>query len=89
MAIKYLYKYIYKGHDRATVTISQANNNYPSDVAKPLDEIKIYLDARYTVFMSLKVFGEFFIIEYITTFKYTKTGSSSFKLTICYISRWR
>src|SRR6185369_16986527 len=42
-AIKYLFKYVYKGHDRATVEISgggntnQINNN----------EISLYLDARY------------------------------------------
>src|SRR5436190_9423023 len=47
LAIKYLYKYVYKGHDRATVTFSQANNNHLSDKAEPIDKIKIYLDARY------------------------------------------
>lgn len=34
-AIKYLFKYVYKGHDRASVTLEQR------------DEIKLYLDARY------------------------------------------
>jgi hypothetical protein len=33
-AIKYLFKYVYKGHDRATVEIIN-------------DEINLYLDARY------------------------------------------
>ncbi len=34
-AIKYIHKYIYKGHDRATVEVGQQ------------DEIKQYIDARY------------------------------------------
>lgn len=38
-AVKYLYKYIYKGHDRATVVMQ--------DVDGLVDEIKSYLDARY------------------------------------------
>ena len=41
LAIKYLYMYIYKGHDRATVTFSQPANESHDD------EIKMYLDARY------------------------------------------
>ena len=47
LAIKYLYKYIYKGHDRATVTLSQTMNHQISDTPDPVDEIKMYLDARY------------------------------------------
>ncbi|GBC08228.1 hypothetical protein RclHR1_00080005 [Rhizophagus clarus] len=49
LAIKYLYKYLYKGHDQATVTLSQINNNVQvSDtIVEPIDEIKMYLDARY------------------------------------------
>ena len=35
-AIKYIYKYIYKGHDRTTMEFGTC-----------LDEIKLYLDARY------------------------------------------
>jgi hypothetical protein len=34
-AIKYVFKYVYKGHDRAAVTLEEQN------------EIKLYLDARY------------------------------------------
>src|ERR1044072_5854480 len=47
LAIKYLYKYIYKGHDRATITLSQTNGHQISDTPDPVDEIKMYLDARY------------------------------------------
>jgi hypothetical protein len=35
-AIKYIYKYVYKGHDRTTMEFGTCN-----------DEIKLYLDARY------------------------------------------
>lgn len=37
-AVKYLYKYVYKGPDRANVLIDDPSN---------VDEVKIYLDARY------------------------------------------
>jgi hypothetical protein len=47
LAIKYLYKYLYKGHDRATVTLSQTDNTQISTETQPIDEIKMYLDARY------------------------------------------
>src|SRR5918912_1547252 len=45
LAIKYLYKYIYKGYDRATVTLSQNNNTPISANTETIDEIKMYLDA--------------------------------------------
>ena len=35
-AVKYIYKYVYKGHDRTTMQFGRAQN-----------EIKLYLDARY------------------------------------------
>jgi hypothetical protein len=35
-AVKYIYKYVYKGHDRTTM-----------EFGKSQDEIKLYLDARY------------------------------------------
>lgn len=38
-AVKYLFKYIYKGHDRSAFTIHEGEIN--------LDEIQRYLDARY------------------------------------------
>jgi hypothetical protein len=37
-SIKYIYKYVYKGGDRATVEFSRSGN---------VDEVKLYLDARY------------------------------------------
>ena len=35
-AIKYIYKYVYKGHDRATMEFGRCK-----------DEVKLYLDSRY------------------------------------------
>jgi hypothetical protein len=45
-SIKYLFKYINKGYDRitATITRSQQNNQQPM---QELDEVKQYLDCRY------------------------------------------
>ncbi|XP_020180784.1 uncharacterized protein [Aegilops tauschii subsp. strangulata] len=40
-AVKFLYKYIYKGHDRASFSIGQPNAN------GNIDEIKRYIDARW------------------------------------------
>ena len=37
-AVKYLYKYVYKGHDKATIELNAKTEN---------DEIKKYLDSRY------------------------------------------
>lgn len=48
LAIKYLYKYVYKGHDRATIALSQYDNdNMHLHDSGPVDEIKMYLDTRY------------------------------------------
>ncbi|XP_035838072.1 uncharacterized protein LOC110900754 [Helianthus annuus] len=47
-SIKYLFKYINKGHDRVTASVFQANstkNNTEQIVV--IDEIKAYLDCRY------------------------------------------
>jgi hypothetical protein len=41
-SIKYLYKYVYKGHDRTCVSVESDGN-----AAEPVDEIKQYLDGRY------------------------------------------
>ncbi|KAH9554075.1 hypothetical protein CY35_08G045700 [Sphagnum magellanicum] len=50
-AVKYLYKYVYKGHDRAQVDVGPVDAAAP-DGATPAqprmrDEIKIYQDGRY------------------------------------------
>ncbi len=49
--VKYFYKYIYKGHDRAQVDVGPVKVAAP-DGAAPVqprmrDEIKIYQDGRY------------------------------------------
>jgi hypothetical protein len=46
-AIKYLFKYVYKGHDRATIEISHHNDNAIEGNVVEVDEIKKYLDCRY------------------------------------------
>ncbi len=46
-AVKYLFKYIYKGHDRATVEISHQHDNATEGNVVETDEIKKYLDYRY------------------------------------------
>jgi hypothetical protein len=43
-AIKYIHKYIYKGHDRTTIEISAAQNG---DNPAARDEVKEYVDSRY------------------------------------------
>ncbi len=43
-AVKYLFKYVYKGHDRATIEI---RNNNMQNQEQVDDEISLYLDARY------------------------------------------
>lgn len=42
-SVKYLYKYFYKGHDRATVSVGQER----SDTAPIHDEVTHFLDMRY------------------------------------------
>jgi hypothetical protein len=39
-AIKYIHKYIYKGHDRTTLEVSREGQD-------AIDEVKEYVDARY------------------------------------------
>ena len=49
VAVKYLYKYVYKGHDRgAFVPVEQRGDGHP-DAADPdiRDEVSDYIDGRY------------------------------------------
>jgi hypothetical protein len=39
--VKYLFKYIYKGHDRASIVVNEVDNN------GNVDEIKQYRDSRW------------------------------------------
>ena len=43
MAVKYLFKYIYKGHNHATVKIEKN----AQEQTKSINKIRLYLDARY------------------------------------------
>jgi len=45
--IKYLFKYIYKGHDRVTVEISCQSDNATEGNMVEVDEIKKYFNCRY------------------------------------------
>ncbi len=45
--VKYLFKYAYKRHDRATVEISRQSDNATEGNVVEIDEIKKYLDYRY------------------------------------------
>lgn len=44
-SVKYIYKYVYKGYDCATIQIGNINNNGESE--PQIDEIKNYLNGRY------------------------------------------
>ncbi len=46
-AVKYLFKYVYKGHDRATIEISLQSDNATKGNVVEIDEIKKYLDCRF------------------------------------------
>lgn len=45
LSIKYVYKYVYKGHDRAAVAVSTTSNN--NNAQEDADEIRQYLDSRH------------------------------------------
>jgi len=46
-AVKYLFKYIYKGHDSATIEISRQSDNAIEGNVAEANEIKKYLHCRY------------------------------------------
>ena len=48
-AVKYLYKYVYKGHDRVIVGFRRLNDNEAAHgtINEQVDEISNFLDARY------------------------------------------
>ncbi len=46
-AIKYLFKYVYKGHDRAIVEISRQSDDATEGNVVETDEIKKYLNCHY------------------------------------------
>jgi hypothetical protein len=46
-AVQYLFKYVYKGHDGATIEISHQSDNAPEGNVVETDEIKKYLDYCY------------------------------------------
>jgi hypothetical protein len=45
--VKYLFNYVYKGHDHVTVEISHQSNNATERNVVEVDEIKKYFDCRY------------------------------------------
>ena len=45
-AVKYLYKYVYKGHDRAIIGF-QTSEHSGTDHTKHVDEVSNYLESRY------------------------------------------
>ncbi len=47
ISVKYLYKYIYKGSDRATIEIGTSNEVEIDPSTNVQDEISEYLDGRY------------------------------------------
>ena len=49
LAVKYLYNYIYKGHDWVTIALSRSKNynNIQTTKTELINEIKTYLDVKY------------------------------------------
>ena len=49
-SVKYLYKYVYKGHDKASIALVQLHTNAETDTEQQplvIDEIQRYIDSRY------------------------------------------
>ena len=48
VAVKYLFKYVYKGHDRAMFSLQNVQKTLPNPAGQqPIDEIQKYIDSRY------------------------------------------
>jgi hypothetical protein len=47
LVVKYLFKYVYKGHDCATIEISHQNDSVTEGNVVEVDKIKKYLDCHY------------------------------------------
>ena len=66
--VKYITKYIYKGHDKALVSIRKANENNNAQQQQPLiiDEIKSYQDCRYVGPMEAmwRIYGNYMQSKY-------------------------
>ncbi len=80
-AVKYLFKYVYKGHDRATVEISRQSDNATERNVVEANEIKKYLDCRY-VFAS-EARGAFSSLICMSGFLPLSVCN-----TICPINKW-
>ena len=50
-AVKYLYKYVYKGHDRAFIEFNAFGENGETAEAKSVNEISQYLEGRYVLLL--------------------------------------
>nr|XP_051191002.1 uncharacterized protein LOC127304355 [Lolium perenne] len=73
-AVKYLYKYIYKGHDRASYNIDQPDND------GNIDEIKRYIDARWVTPDKSQVTAR--QEEAMLARRYSRNGGSLWRRTV-------
>jgi len=62
-AVKYLFKYVYKRHDRATVEISRQSDNATKGNVVKVDEIKKYLDQATWRIFKFNMHERFPIVE--------------------------
>ena len=67
IAVKYLYKYVYKGHDRAIIGF-QTGEHSGTDHTKHVDEVSNYLEACYRIFAH-----ELSYLDFIESFVWDKT----------------
>jgi len=80
--VKFLFKYVYKGHDRGTVKISRQSDNATEGNVVEANEIEKYLNCRY-VFASEAMWTSSSLI--------CMNGFLSLSIynTICLINKWR